>query len=284
MSLTERAPAKINLFLHVGAPGADGRHPVCSLAVFADVGDRLEAERADAFSLDVAGPFAAEVGPEADNLITRALRAVGSPPLAVRLDKQLPVASGLGGGSSDAGAALRLAQRLTPGLSGSDIEAAALSLGADGLLCLRAETCIAEGEGEVLSAAPVLPPLPAVLVNPRVACPTGAVYRAYDAGPGRFDAGRPGMPDRFATPREVAAFLAEQRNDLEAPAVGLQPVIGEVLDALAQPSQALLTRMSGSGATVFTLCATHADASALAAELAEDRPDWWVRACLLNPA
>ena len=284
MILSELAPAKINLFLHVGAPRPDGRHPVRSLAVFADFGDRLHAEPAERFSLDVTGPFAAGVGPAEDNLITRALRAVGAPPMAVRLDKQLPVASGVGGGSSDAGAALRLAGRLTPGLSQTDLEAAALGLGADGLLCLRARTCIAEGEGEVLSPAPAMPELPAVLVNPGVACPTDAVYRAYDAGPGRFEADRPDLPEGFATPADVAAFLAARRNDLEAPAIGLQPVIGEVLTALRHRPQTLLARMSGSGATAFALCADAAAAEALAADLAFDHPSWWVRAGRLNPA
>ncbi|WP_296815242.1 4-(cytidine 5'-diphospho)-2-C-methyl-D-erythritol kinase [Brevundimonas sp.] len=284
MSVTELAPAKVNLFLHVGPPRADGRHPVCSLAVFADIGDTLEARPADSFSLETIGPFASEVGATSDNLVTRALAAVGAPPLAVRLEKLLPVASGLGGGSSDAGAALRLALRLSPDLGPEVAEAAARGLGADGLLCFRARTSLAEGEGEVLLDAPVLPVLPAVLVNPRMECPTGAVYRAYDEGPGRFVADRPSMPGSFETPGAVAAFLSSQRNDLEGPAIGLRPGIRDALDVLRRAPQSLLARMSGSGATVFALCADLASARQLADDVASAHPHWWVRACRLNPA
>src|SRR5690606_8503209 len=138
------APAKVNLFLHVGGPDAESYHPVCSLAVFADVGDRVAVAPAATPSLTVEGPFAGRTGPDADNLVTRALSALGAPPLAVRLDKRLPVAAGLGGGSADAGAALRLARAfVSPPPDDAALEAVAASLGADGAVCLwgRAALC-----------------------------------------------------------------------------------------------------------------------------------------------
>jgi 4-diphosphocytidyl-2-C-methyl-D-erythritol kinase len=193
VSLTEFAPAKVNLFLHVGRARADGRHPVCSLVVFADVGDTLTAEPAPVHELVVDGPFADQAGPLADNLVTRVLELAGTPPMRVLLRKDLPAASGLGGGTADAGAALRLAARLFPEVTTEQVETAARRLGADGLMCLRAHPAMAEGEGEILSAAPVLPVLPAVLVNPGVPSPTAAVYQAYDLSDGAFAADRPDL-------------------------------------------------------------------------------------------
>lgn len=282
MRLSEPAPAKVNLFLHVGGPGPDGRHPVCSWAVFADVGDQIEAESASAHALSVGGRFAQAVGADADNLIARALQAAGAPPMSVRLDKRLPVASGLGGGSSDAGAALRLARRLFPDLAEADVQRAAQSIGADGPLCLAARSSIAEGEGERLSEAPDMPPLHAVLMNPGVASPTGAVYRAYDEGDGAFSADRPAMPARFSCVGEVVGFLKGTRNDLEAPARRLTPEIGDALDAMTGAPGVLFTRMSGSGATVFGLFENAASAAQAAGRLNAVRPGWWVQACVLG--
>lgn len=284
MRLIERAPAKVNLFLHVGAARADGRHPLSSLVVFADVADALEAEPADRFELFVEGAFADAAGPTADNLVTRALALAGAPPMRVWLTKRLPAAAGLGGGSSDAGAALRLAGRLFPQIGVARLEAAARRLGADGPMCLAAQTCLAEGEGERLSPAPVFPALPAILVNPGLSSPTGAVYRAYDDDPGKASAHRPSMPDALTSIGAMAAFLAEQRNDLEGPAVHLTPGIAVALDAVRRCDGALLTRMSGSGSTVFGLFETPAAAEAAAAGLSAERPSWWVRACYLNAA
>lgn len=282
MSLQAFAPAKINLFLHVGPPGAGGRHPVCSLAVFADVGDTIFAEPASAPSLVVEGPFRGDVGPDADNLITRALALAGAPPIAVRLIKRLPAASGLGGGSSDAGAALRLAGRLFPDIGSERIETAARRLGADGLMCLRARACIAEGEGEILSEAPELPVLHGVLINPGVPSPTGAVYRAYDDGP-LADAARPPMPARFETAEAVWRFLETCRNDLEAPACGLAPGIADLLGWMRAQPTARFVRMSGSGATCFALCEDRAAAEALAAAARAHGSAWWAETMRIDP-
>ena len=282
MKLAEHAPAKVNLFLHVGRAGDDGRHPLCSLVVFADVGDTVTAQPSDRFTLQVEGPFADQTGPADDNLISRALVLAQAPAMQVSLTKRLPGAAGLGGGTSDAGAALRLAGRLFEDLALDRLEAAARLLGADGLMCLRAVSCLAEGEGEVLTPAPALPVLPAVLVNPGTPSPTGAVYRAYDEGVGAFRAERPQMPPSFESVDAVASFLEAQRNDLEAPAIRLAPEIATAISAVGREPDARLVRMSGSGATVFGLFASDAAAAAAAARLEARYPSWWVRPCRLN--
>lgn len=282
VAIARLAPAKVNLFLHVGAVEADGYHPLASLVAFADVGDRLTVEPADGLSLAVTGPFAAALAGEGDNLVLRAVRAlgaaagVGDPGLRITLDKQLPVAAGLGGGSSDAGAALKLA-RDALGLPFDDAALAeiAAGLGADGPMCLHARAAWAEGRGDVLTFETGLPPLPALLVNPGVPSSTGAVYRAFDAGsPG--EARRPGPPAVWDA-LSVIDWLAIQRNDLEAPAVTLAPAIGEALAATAALPGARLTRMSGSGATVFALFDTAAAAEAAGRALAAENPGWWIR-------
>jgi 4-diphosphocytidyl-2-C-methyl-D-erythritol kinase len=287
VSLTGLAPAKINLFLHVGAVQADGYHPLASLVAFADIGDRVTVERADALSLSVEGPFGEGLAAEPDNLILKALRAlgeaagIGEPGLHVTLDKQLPIAAGLGGGSSDAGTALKLARSLL-GLDLDDaaLEAVAGVVGADGPMCLRARSAWAEGRGDVLSDAPDLPPLHAVLVTPGVLSSTGAVYRAFDAGPaGATD--RPVTPDDWS-PAAVIDWLANQRNDLEPPALALTPAIRPALDAMAACAGVGLTRMSGSGATVFGLFADPEDADRAAATLTQAHRAWWIRRTVLD--
>jgi 4-diphosphocytidyl-2-C-methyl-D-erythritol kinase len=286
---TAFAPAKVNLFLHVGPPAADGYHPLCSLMVFADVGDRLSALDAGALELEVTGPFAdgAPAGP--DNLVLRAARALLErargpvAPARLALEKMLPVAAGLGGGSSDAGAALRLLRDvLDIRLDDPALEAVAASLGADGAACLWGRPVLAEGRGERLSPAPALPVLDAVLVNPRTPVSTPAVYRALDAS-GRFgDIARPPMPDAFEDAREVAAWLAAQRNDLGAPAIAVEPQVGAVLETLADEPETLLARVSGSGGTCFALCAGDIEAEGLAERLEAMAPHWWVRRCRLG--
>lgn len=287
MILTAPAPAKVNLFLHVGPVGADGYHPVASLVAFADVGDRLSMRPADRFSLEVAGPFAADVG-DGPNLVETAVRALAraagldEPGLAVRLEKHLPVASGLGGGSSDAAAALKLARRaLGLALDDAALHAVAAGLGADAAMCLKARAALATGRGERLAAAPDLPDLHAVLANPGVPSLTGAVYRAYDADP-RPGADMPVPPARFDGVAGVAAWLKTRtRNDLEAPAIALTPVIAEALAAMASAPGARLARVTGSGATVFGLFDDAAAAGQAAQALARAHPGWWVRACRL---
>jgi 4-diphosphocytidyl-2-C-methyl-D-erythritol kinase len=289
MRLTAFAPAKINLFLHVGAPGADGYHPLCSLMVFADVGDRLALQDADALSVRVHGAFADKLAGEGDNLVLRAARALlarargPQPPVGILLDKALPVAAGLGGGSSDAGAALRLVRdALHLPLDEATLEEIAASLGADGAACFRATPVLAQGRGERLSPAPALPPIEAVLVNPRVEVSTPAVYRAFDAGGAFGDVDPPPMPDAFESIEELAAWLGFTRNDLEAPAVGLAPPIGDVLETLRDERETLFARMSGSGATCFAVCPGDLEADALAARVSALRPDWWVARCRLG--
>jgi 4-diphosphocytidyl-2-C-methyl-D-erythritol kinase len=289
MTRTVFAPAKVNLFLHVGAPGADGYHPICSLMAFADVGDRLTLREAPALQLDVRGPFAVGAPATGDNLVLRAAHALLArargpvAPLGLVLEKMLPVAAGLGGGSSDAGAALRLL-RETQGLAieDADLERIAAALGADGAACLWGRPVVAEGRGERLSAAPALPLVDAVLVNPGVPVSTPAVYRALDAGAGFGDVARPSMPAAFETVAELAGWLATQRNDLERPAVATAPEVGAVLETLAGERETLLARVSGSGGTCFALCAGDIEAEGLAERIEAMAPHWWVRRCRLG--
>ncbi len=283
----EFAPAKINLFLHVGPIGLDGYHPICSLMAFTDVGDELRLDPADRMEFRVDGPFAGELGPDHGNLVVSArdaLMAVVSHPLdpfRLTLDKRLPIASGLGGGSADAAAALRLIRRAA-GLDLSDrtVGKIARSLGSDVAACLDGRSTIAEGRGDRLLPAPNLPDLHLVLVNPGVPSPTAEVYRAYDRAPGVADS--PASPETIATPAEAAAFLRGCRNDLEAPAMRLQPGIGEALAALAAQAETLLARMSGSGATCFALCANGAKARELTAQMTRLYPRWWIQQALIK--
>jgi 4-diphosphocytidyl-2-C-methyl-D-erythritol kinase len=280
------APAKVNLFLHVGPVVGDGYHPLASLVAFADVGDVLTALPAQCLSLTVAGPLGEGLAGD-DNLVLRAVRALAAhaglaePALAFTLDKQLPVAAGLGGGSSDAGAALRLTRHLLDlDIEDGALEAVAATIGADGPMCLRARAAWAEGRGDRLTDEPRLPPLHAVLVNPGVPSPTGAVYAAYDAGPAA-SADHPAPPPGWTAP-QVIDWLAAQRNDLQGPAITLAPAIGDALAAVVAAPGVRLARMSGSGATVFGLCDSAEDAVAAVAALTIAHPGWWVRATVLN--
>ncbi len=289
MAAAAFAPAKVNLFLHVGPPGADGYHPLCSLMAFADVGDHLTPQEAPALELVVRGPFAGGEQAGKDNLVLRAARALiarARQPLAparLILDKELPVAAGLGGGSSDAGAALRLLREaLGVEIGDAALEDIAASLGADGAACLWGRPVIAEGRGERLSEAPALPVLDAVLVNPRVPVSTPAVYRQLDASEAFGDIARPAMPAAFEDATELAAWLAAQRNDLEAPAIAVEPEVGAVLETLAGEPETLLARVSGSGGTCFALCAGDIEAEGLAERLEAMAPGWWVRRCRLG--
>ena len=281
------APAKVNLFLHVGAPGDDGYHPISSLIAFADVGDRLSAAHSSRLSLKVEGGFAGALGSPGENLVLKALRALGrgtgsgEPPIALTLDKVLPVAAGLGGGSSDAGAALRLAARLSEGeVTPAQLAAAAAQIGADGPMCLFPSSLWAEGHGERLQRETRLPALHAVLVNPRAPSSTGAVYRAYDEGR-MADADRPDEPADWGLDT-VLEWLKSQRNDLQSAAVALQPAIGPVLEAVAHTPDVRLTRMSGSGATVFGLYPDEQAARTASESLSKDHGHWWVRQAVLG--
>jgi 4-diphosphocytidyl-2-C-methyl-D-erythritol kinase len=286
------APAKVNLFLHVGAPGEDGYHPIVSLMAFADVGDELVASPADAMTFMVDGPFAGGLGDEGDNLVVRArdalLALAEAPPASfnLRLTKNLPIASGLGGGSADAAAALRLiGARLHPRPSPAGVEGIARALGADVAACLRSIPVLAQGRGDVLKEAPRLPALHAVLVNPLTPTPTAEVYRAYDETPSAEGADLPAAPSSIGSVAEVVEFLSGCRNDLQAPAVRLRPRIGDALRRLAAQPETLLARMSGSGATCFALCEDAAAAARLESSLKTLEPSWWVtRTILAGPA
>jgi len=289
--MTSRAPgasafaaAKVNLFLHVGPLGADGYHPIASLFVFADIGDTLRLGEGGSGRLTIEGPFGAGLSAGADNLVARAREAL-SPGMATDLvlAKQLPLAAGLGGGSADAAATLRLLNpRLPRPRSEAELMTIAAALGADVAACLESRAVIATGRGEQLSPAPRLPELHAVLANPGVESPTGPVFRAFDAGESQVAAACPVMPAAFATSREVADLIDRTRNDLEAPAIGLAPSIGEALEALRAAPETLAARMSGSGATSFALCRDAGAAKALAGRLGAAHPRWWVRACRLG--
>ncbi len=282
------APAKVNLFLHVGAPSADGYHPLCSLMVFADLGDHLSMELGEG-RLTVSGPFAKGLGRKTDNLIFQAVRGLvaelGRPmaELAFALDKQLPLASGLGGGSADAGAALRLMRDVfAPQIDDNTLERIAATLGADVPACLWSRPVIAEGRGERLTPAPDLPILNAVLVNSGSPVSTAEVNRTFDAM-GRFgDVAPPPEPEAFESVQEVAAWLATQRNDLEAASIAVSSDVGVVLDTLRDEPETLLARVSGSGGTCFALCADDISAEGLAERLEAMAPSWWVRRCRLG--
>jgi 4-diphosphocytidyl-2-C-methyl-D-erythritol kinase len=288
MTPTAFAPAKVNLFLHVAPPQPDGFHPLSSLMVFADVGDQIDLEPSDRLELVIRGPFGAGLGAGPDNLVLRAVHALfaaaadRSPPFRLVLTKLLPIAAGLGGGSSDAGAALRLVRdHFALAVDDDGLERIAAALGSDGAACFRCRPVIAEGRGERLRDLDGLPVLDAVLVNPGVPSPTGAVYRAYDAAGAPGSARVPQLPARFENAAHVAALMSECRNDLEPPAVAMTPPIGVALEAIRAAPEALLARVSGSGATCFALCADSAKAAALSQRLSDAHPHWWVRACRL---
>jgi 4-diphosphocytidyl-2-C-methyl-D-erythritol kinase len=273
--LTEPAPAKVNLFLHVLGRRPDGYHLLDSLAVFADVGDMLRADPAGALSLAVEGPFAGDLAAEPDNLVLRAARALAAEAgvtdgARLVLAKHLPVASGVGGGSADAAAALRLLCRLwriapdpmvLPRLAGR--------LGADVPVCLLGRASRMGGTGEHLEPAPGLPACGIALANPGIALATADVFRARSgAWSGRAD-----LPASWRDAREMAGDLRRQRNDLQPAAIALRPAIDEVLSALEATPGCLMARMSGSGATCFGLFADAAAARRAASGL--QRPGWW---------
>ncbi|HWJ75239.1 MAG TPA: 4-(cytidine 5'-diphospho)-2-C-methyl-D-erythritol kinase [Kaistia sp.] len=275
------APAKINLALHVVGRRADGYHRLDSLVVFASVGDEITAFAGAAGpALTVDGPFAAGLSADDDNLIRRADRAFRQrcpalSPLALRLSKHLPVSSGIGGGSADGAATLRLLAHLAGTACNTDLEALAQTLGADGPMCLRSAPLRARGIGEKLEPWDHAPKLDLVLVNPGVAVSTPAVFRRL----GRPD--NPPLPDTlpsFADSASLAAFLATRtRNDLAAPAAAEAPEITAAERALATVEGCLLARMSGSGATVFGLFSDTEAAGRAASSIAAVRPDWWVK-------
>lgn len=290
--LATRAPAKINLSLRILGRRADGYHELDSLVAFAGVGDALSLTPGDAGGLAISGPFSAGLAPTSDNLVLKAERALREQIPALRtgrfhLVKRLPVASGIGGGSADAAAALRLLARLNGlPLSHPALSTAAARVGADVPVCLEARARLMQGIGERLGPPLRLPRLFALLVNPGVAVETAAVFRALGLQPGQrhadgvevFKADQPSP----ATSASLIAALAATGNDLEAPARGLAPIIAEVLSALSALSGCRLARMSGSGATCFALFDDCRVSAGAGKQLARQRPDWWVKPTVLR--
>ena len=268
---TEFAPAKVNLALHVTGQRADGYHLLDSLVVFAGVGDRLSLADAPALTLAITGPQAGALPVTEDNLVLRAARAIGEAAAAITLEKVLPVASGIGGGSADAAATLRLiARHRGRALPPPD---QVLALGADVPVCLSGRAVRMTGIGEGLVPLPhALPPAWMVLVNPLQAVSTPDVFRALDK---RDNAPLRDLP-RLRDAAELAAWVAMQRNDLEAPAMRLLPVIGQVRAALSGQQGCLVSRMSGSGASCFGLFPDPLSASAAARAIRAAQPAWWV--------
>jgi 4-diphosphocytidyl-2-C-methyl-D-erythritol kinase len=285
--LVENALAKVNLTLRVIGRRADGYHDIESLVAFAEFGDHLTFSPGGELKLSVHGPGAAQAGEGDDNLVLKAARALVARRRKVivgafGLDKRLPVAAGLGGGSADAAAALRLLARVNNiPHSDPDLRAAAEATGADVPVCLDPRARIMRGIGEILSKPIALPALPAMLVNPGVAVATKTVFARLKLS------AAPGAPldDNFAKASDRDGLLRElavQTNDLEGPAMALAPAIADVLAALRSLAGCDLARMSGSGATCFALFDSPAAAGAAAKTLAGANPKWWVRATTLR--
>ena len=288
-ALIEDGRAKVNLTLRVVGRRVDGYHDLESVVAFADCADRLSLEPGGELDLKVSGPLAGDCGETSDNLVLKAARLLGErvPDLKLgsfTLDKVLPVAAGIGGGSADAAAALRLLARLN-GLTADDsrIRDVALKTGADVPVCLASRACDMTGVGETLLPLS-LPKLPSVLVNPRVPVATKDVFAALGLRSGQLLVGvtdvirAPAWPDEGASVGDWVKALADVPNDLEPPALRVQPVISEVLSALRASQGVQLARMSGSGATCFAIFSSASDAQAAAATISADHPAWWVHA------
>ncbi len=288
-SLAVFAPAKINLALHVTGRRDDGYHLIDSLVAFAGAGDLLEVHGTGNGTLSVSGPEAAGVPTDSRNLVLRVAAAFWPPtaPISFHLDKRLPAAAGIGGGSADAAACFRAIAMLRSArgdredLASAEAVGRLLSIGADLPMCVPCEPMRVQGIGERLTPTPGLPEFSVVLANPRVAVPTGAVFGAL----ARRD--NPPMQDPPADLSDrgaILSWLARQRNDLEAPALGLAPAIAGALAALRETPGCRLARMSGSGATCFALYDSDDEADDAASALRAAHPDWWIRATRLDGA
>ena len=291
--LSNEGRAKVNLTLRVNGRRADGYHDLESVVAFADCADRLTLTAGPELHLKTIGPLAEACGETADNLVLKAARLLAErvPGLKLgefTLDKVLPVAAGIGGGSADAAAALRLLARLN-GLSLDDarVREVALATGADVPVCLASSACDMTGVGDTLLPLD-LPELPCVMVNPRVPVPTKNVFQALGLRNGELLVGVTDVIQAAAWPEKGASIvdwieeLKIVANDLEAPAMRIQPAIGDVLSALRTSEGVLLARMSGSGATCFALFSNRGEAERAARKLENDHPQWWVHAGTLS--
>lgn len=287
-TITEFAPAKINLTLHVLGKRPDGYHLLESLVVFAGTGDTLTVEAADDLSFHVTGPNAAALAdtPDADNLVLKAARLLDAACLSdtgrgrgakITLDKRLPVAAGIGGGSADCAAAMRALNTLWDlGHDAATLGALGLELGADVPVCVQApRPCVMSGIGEKISRAPSMPDLWCVLVNPGVPVATGPVFKALNAQPTTAESDT-FWPGGFSDAKAAARFMMTCRNDLQPPARNLVSEVRETVRAIAATKDCLMARMSGSGATCFGLYADEDAATRAATALR--REGWWVEA------
>ena len=291
--LTETARAKVNLTLRVLGRRADGYHDLESLVVFADCADTLTLTPGPDLTLATGGPSAQDCGEMSDNLVVRAALLLGEriPGLTLgrfTLDKHLPVAAGIGGGSADAAAALRLlAHANNLAIDDPRIVDVARDTGADIPVCLASRACTMTGVGENLSMLDI-PAMPCVMVNPRVGVATKDVFTALGLAKGELLAGvgdvmlSPGWPAKGASFDEWVEAVGHGTNDLEKPALKVEPVIGEVLSALRATEGVRLARMSGSGATCFAIFETIGDAGQAAKAISKARPGWWVHAGVLS--
>ena len=264
------AAAKVNLSLHVLGRHADGYHELDSIVGFADIADRLTITRSHENRLSVSGPFAAEVPLGEDNIVWKTWRIINGlqaiPKVLLQLEKNLPVASGIGGGSADAAAMLRGLLRLSQTkLDDSQIKTLARTLGADVPVCYYGKTCQMLGIGETIRTLNIKLPPAILLVNPRKPCETSAVFKAMGLQPGETNASAPSVLDH-----------RNWQNDMTAAAISIQPVIADMLSALAKTNLQSV-RMSGSGATCFGLADSLADAEAAAALVSAQYPHWWVK-------
>ncbi|APG14230.1 4-diphosphocytidyl-2-C-methyl-D-erythritol kinase [Bradyrhizobium elkanii] len=292
-ALIEEGRAKVNLSLRVVGRRADGYHDLESVVAFADCADQLTLVPGGELKLVTTGPLAAACGDTADNLVVKAARLLAEavPNLklgAFALDKVLPVAAGIGGGSADAAAALRLLARLNNlSLDDPRLQKVALATGADVPVCLFSRACDMTGVGEQLLPL-ALPSMPCVMVNPRVPVATKDVFQALGLRNGELLVGATSVLDAPAWPEEGESIadwvdvLETVANDLEAPALRIEPVIGEVLEALRDSAGVKLARMSGSGATCFAIYGAANEAHAAAEKIRRDHPGWWVHAGTLS--
>jgi 4-diphosphocytidyl-2-C-methyl-D-erythritol kinase len=293
-ALSDDARAKVNLTLRVVGRRVDGYHDLESVVAFCDCADRLTLTPGPELSLNMTGPLASACGETSDNLVLKAARLLGERVAGLKvgsfaLEKMLPVAAGIGGGSADAAAALRLLARLNDlALDDERLREVALATGADVPVCLASRACDMTGVGETLMwLSP--PKMPCVLVNPCVPVATKDVFATLGLRHGQLLIGATDvLMQGFAWPEEGGSLeewveaLASGSNDLETPAMKIQPVIGAVISALNATNGAWLARMSGSGATCFALYENTADAKRAADKILREHPEWWVHAGVLS--